>query len=145
MGRVIFILFSTCDAIKHNFRIFAARFEQHAMKPIRTLIFILSVIVILGAGWYFFPAEGLAIGGLNLRFPSYADDSHPKQAEVDVDDVLWGRAGQSGITLLGAEGGIEGMPSLVERPSRYQRRLEKSADGKSLVFYASSGCVIIFR
>ena len=58
------------------------------MKPIRTLIFILSVIVILGAGWYFFPAEGLAIGGLNLRFPSYADDSHPKQAEVDVDDVL---------------------------------------------------------
>ena len=88
MGRVIFILFSTCDAIKHNFRIFAARFEQHAMKPIRTLIFILSVIVILGAGWYFFPAEGLAIGGLNLRFPSYADDSHPKQAEVDVDDVL---------------------------------------------------------
>jgi len=88
MGRVIFILFSTCDANKHNFRIFAARFEQQAMKPIRTLIFILSVIVILGAGWYFFPAEGIAIGGLNLRFPSYADDSHPKQAEVDVDDVL---------------------------------------------------------
>ena len=64
---------------------------------------------------------------------------------VDVDDVLWGRAGQSGITLLEAAGGIEGMPSLVARPSRYQRRLEKSADGKSLVFYASSGCVIIFR
>lgn len=64
---------------------------------------------------------------------------------VDVDDVLWGRAGHSGITLLEAEGGIEGMPSLVERPSRYQRRLEKSADGKSLVFYASSGCVIIIR
>ena len=64
---------------------------------------------------------------------------------VDIDDMQWGRAGQSGITLLEAAGGIEGMPTLVERPSRYQRRLEKSADGKSLVFYASSGCVIIFR
>ena len=58
------------------------------MKPVRILICILSVILLLGVTWYFFPAEGLAIGGLKLRFPSYAEDSAPKKEEVDVDDVL---------------------------------------------------------
>lgn len=58
------------------------------MKAIRTLIFIFSVILILGVAWYFFPAEGLAIGDYTLRFPSYAEDMAPAQKEVDVDAVI---------------------------------------------------------
>ena len=58
------------------------------MKSIRTLAFILTIILILGAGWFFFPAEGITIGNQNLRFPSYAEDSKPAEKEVNVDDVL---------------------------------------------------------
>ena len=58
------------------------------MKPIRTLIFIFSVILILGVAWYFFPAEGLAIGNHTLRFASYAEDTAPAKEEVNVDDVI---------------------------------------------------------
>jgi len=58
------------------------------MKAIRTLIFIFSVILILGVAWYFFPAEGLAIGNYTLRFPSYAEDMAPAKEEVDVDAVI---------------------------------------------------------
>ena len=58
------------------------------MKSIRTLAFILTIILILGAGWFFFPAEGITVGNQNLRFPSYAEDSKPAEKEVDVDDVL---------------------------------------------------------
>ena len=58
------------------------------MKSIRTLAFILTIILVLGAGWFFFPAEGITIGNQNLRFPSYAEDSKPAEKEVDVDDVL---------------------------------------------------------
>ena len=58
------------------------------MKAIRTLIFIFSVILILGVAWYFFPAEGLTIGDYTLRFPSYAEDMAPAQEEVDVDAVI---------------------------------------------------------
>ena len=58
------------------------------MKPRRTLFFILAVMILLGTAWYFFPAEGLAIGGMNLHFPSYAEDTSPKAEDVDVDAVL---------------------------------------------------------
>jgi lysophospholipase L1-like esterase len=58
------------------------------MKPIRILIFIFSIILILGVAWYFFPAEGLAVGKHSLRFPSYEEDLAPEQKEVDVDAVL---------------------------------------------------------
>ncbi len=58
------------------------------MKSIRTLVFIFSVILLLGVAWYFFPAEGLAIGKHSLRFPSYAEDVAPAQQEVDVDAVI---------------------------------------------------------
>ena len=44
------------------------------MKSIRVLIFILSVIVLLGIGWYLFPAEGVKVGDLSLRYPSYAEE-----------------------------------------------------------------------
>ena len=57
------------------------------MKPIRTLTFILTIIVTLGAAWFFFPAEGITIGKWTLRFPSFADDRNPV-AVVDVDKVL---------------------------------------------------------
>lgn len=58
------------------------------MKAIRVLIFIFSVIILLGVTWLFFPSEGLAVGGLTLRFPSFAEDSAPAKEEVDVDEVL---------------------------------------------------------
>ncbi len=58
------------------------------MKTIRVLIFIFSVIILLGVIWYFFPAEGLAVGGMTLRFPSFAEDSAPAKKEVNVDEVL---------------------------------------------------------
>ena len=58
------------------------------MKPIRILLFIFSVILILGVAWYFFPAEGLAVGKHSLRFPSYEEDLAPEKEEVDVDAVL---------------------------------------------------------
>ncbi len=58
------------------------------MKSIRTLAFILTIILILGAGWFFFPAEGITIGDYTLRFPSLEEDSKPKEEEVDVDAVL---------------------------------------------------------
>ena len=58
------------------------------MKSIRTLIFLFSVILLLGVVWYVFPAEGVAVGPLNLRFPSYAEDTAPVKEEVNVDDVL---------------------------------------------------------
>ena len=58
------------------------------MKSIRTLAFILTIILVLGAGWFFFPAEGITIGDYTLRFPSLEEDSKPKEEEVDVDAVL---------------------------------------------------------
>ena len=58
------------------------------MKSIRTLAFILTIVLILGAGWFFFPAEGITLGDYTLRFPSLAEDSKPAEAEVDVDAVL---------------------------------------------------------
>lgn len=58
------------------------------MKSYRTLLFILAVFALFGLAWWLFPAEGLNIGSLNLRFPSYAQASAGKQKEVDVDAVL---------------------------------------------------------
>lgn len=58
------------------------------MKAPRTLLFMLSVFVLLGAGWLFFPAEGLAIGDFALRFPSYEEDKMGPQEVPDVDKIL---------------------------------------------------------
>ena len=58
------------------------------MKPIRILVFIFSIILLLGVAWYLFPAEGLVVGKHTLRFPSYEEDLAPAQEEVDVDAVL---------------------------------------------------------
>ena len=58
------------------------------MKPIRTLLFILSVMLLLGVAWYFFPDEGITVGGVHFRFPSYAAYMAPDTKKVDVDAVL---------------------------------------------------------
>ena len=58
------------------------------MKPRHILIFILSVMLLLGVVWYVFPAEGITIGGKTLRFASYAEDTAPAEQQVDVDAVL---------------------------------------------------------
>ena len=58
------------------------------MKASRVLIFILSVFLLLGIGWFAFPAEGLTMGPLQLRFPSYEEDRMGETKEVDVDAVL---------------------------------------------------------
>ena len=58
------------------------------MKTSRTLLFILAVFLLLGVSWFFFPAEGVAIGNRNLRFPSYAQDKLGPEEVVDVDAVL---------------------------------------------------------
>lgn len=58
------------------------------MKTSHTLLFILSVFFLLGIGWYVFPAEGIPVGNLTLRFPSYEEDRMEKQDAIDVDAVL---------------------------------------------------------
>jgi len=59
------------------------------MKPIKTLIFIFSVMLLLVVGWLVFPANGLPLGQLTLRFPSYAEKLGENQVEeVDVDAVM---------------------------------------------------------
>ncbi|MCR5013634.1 MAG: hypothetical protein K6A28_02545 [Bacteroidales bacterium] len=58
------------------------------MKASRTLIFILSVFLLLGIGWFVFPAEGVAVGSMHLRFPSYEEDRRVPEEELDVDEVL---------------------------------------------------------
>ena len=57
------------------------------MKTTRTLLFILSVFLLLGISWFFFPIDGIALGKMNLRFPSYAQDKLGPDAELDVDSV----------------------------------------------------------
>ncbi len=61
------------------------------MKPRQVLIFILGVFALIGIGWFFFPADGLAVGGTNLRFASYQRMKEDALiAKVDVDSVLTG-------------------------------------------------------
>ena len=57
------------------------------MKTSRTLLFILAVFLLLGISWFFFPAEGIAVGQKSLRFPSYAQDKLGPDEVVDVDAV----------------------------------------------------------
>ena len=57
------------------------------MKASRTLLFILSVFLLLGISWFVFPAEGLAVGGTTFHFPSYAEDKLGPEDALDVDSV----------------------------------------------------------
>ena len=58
------------------------------MKASHTLLFILSVFLLFGIAWFVFPAEGVSLGGLDLRFPSYAEAKTKEPEIVDVDAVL---------------------------------------------------------
>ena len=58
------------------------------MKASRILLFILSVFLILGIAWFAFPAEGLPVGDLELRFPSFAQDRLGEEKGPDVDAIL---------------------------------------------------------
>ena len=61
------------------------------MKPGKILLFFLSVFAVLFVLWYFFPAEGVKVGGLTLRFPCYESrlrDLREGGEAVDVDSVL---------------------------------------------------------
>ena len=58
------------------------------MKSYRTLLFILAVFALFGIAWWLFPAEGIKIGNMNLRFPSYVQAQAGEQEDVDVDAVL---------------------------------------------------------
>ena len=58
------------------------------MKASRTLIFILSVFLLLGIGWYVFPADGITIGSRQLHFPSYEEDKMGIVEGPDIDDIL---------------------------------------------------------
>jgi hypothetical protein len=59
------------------------------MKASRILLFILSVILILGLTWAVFPQGGIEVGGTTLRFASYEEASSSINEEaVDVDKVL---------------------------------------------------------
>lgn len=65
-------------------------YNELKMKPIKTIFFILSVMLVLGAGWYYFPAEGLKVGNKTLHFPSFVESQKEEKEieEVDVDVVL---------------------------------------------------------
>ncbi len=58
------------------------------MKPFKTLLFIFSVFTLLAAMWFTFPENGIVLGSVTLRFPTYADARKNKPAEVDIDSVL---------------------------------------------------------
>lgn len=59
------------------------------MKAHRILCFIISVFVLLGAGWLVFPEEGLKVPGTTLRFASLSGAAAELHEEkVDVDNVL---------------------------------------------------------
>ena len=61
------------------------------MKPYKTLLFIAGVFALMGAGWVFFPADGIDVWGLNLRFMSMEKSLANAAAEngkVDVDAVV---------------------------------------------------------
>ena len=59
------------------------------MKAKQVLIFLCGVFAMLGVLWLATPADGVAMGPLNLRFASYQGMLRDaKAAKVDVDSVL---------------------------------------------------------
>ena len=59
------------------------------MKARQVLLFILGVFLMLGTAWAVFPAEGVRVGGKNLRFASYQGRLRDAmERKVDVDSVL---------------------------------------------------------
>ncbi|MBR1927239.1 MAG: hypothetical protein IJ840_05770 [Bacteroidales bacterium] len=61
------------------------------MKPQKIVLFFLALFSLMFACWYFFPSEGVEVGGVRLRFPSYESalqDLENQGTAIDVDSVL---------------------------------------------------------
>ena len=59
------------------------------MRAKQVLIFILGVFALIGTGWLAFPADGVPVGPVTLRFPSFSKmAAEAAEAKVDVDSVL---------------------------------------------------------
>ena len=59
------------------------------MKRHQVLLFILGVFALLGIAWAAFPAGGVNVAGMNLRFLSYAGAlERAREKKVDVDSVM---------------------------------------------------------
>ena len=59
------------------------------MRAKQVLIFILGVFALIGAGWLAFPVQGVPVGPLTLRFPSYSKMvEEAAEKKVNVDSVL---------------------------------------------------------
>ena len=59
------------------------------MKARQVVLFILGVIVLLGALWYVFPAKGVRVGGRTLRFASREKAIQDRlQKQLDLDSLL---------------------------------------------------------
>ena len=59
------------------------------MKQHQVLLFILGVFALLGIAWAAFPADGVTVAGVSLRFLSYAESlERANEKKVDVDSVL---------------------------------------------------------
>lgn len=59
------------------------------MKARQVLLFVLGVFALLGVGWLAFPADGVPVGSVTLRFPSYKDRiAEAEEVKVDVDSIL---------------------------------------------------------
>lgn len=62
------------------------------MKPSGILFFLISLFAVLFSAWFFYPAEGMTVGGVKLRFPSYESylaDLNDQSSEINVDSVLF--------------------------------------------------------
>ena len=61
------------------------------MKRHAIAIFVISVLAVILACWYFFPAGGVKAGGMTFRFPSYESylkDLKEGRNDPDIDSVL---------------------------------------------------------
>lgn len=75
------------------------------MKLYKIFLFFIAVFALLFACWYFFPSEGVDVGGVKLRFPSYEaalEDLRNGDSAVDVDSVLL--AVQKGYEMVREQG-----------------------------------------
>ena len=59
------------------------------MKAKQVLLFIVGVFALLGVGWIAFPADGVPVGSMTLRFPSYKEKLiEEAEVKVNVDSIL---------------------------------------------------------
>ena len=74
------------------------------MKARQVLFFLLGVFALLGIGWMAFPADGVNVGGMTLRFASYEKMVREASEETGVRPeqiraCLYGRRKMAGGLL----------------------------------------------